>query len=256
MVSPIMVHRLQQMPYVAPASPTPASPGSYCTLLVSQSRQCFCLPCVARLFFHGSSCRSSVPGISRRLWPTLHPVVAVPGDPGNHHGQSGVPTSRASLVLTPIQSSTPWVSAVSSDRSTTPGTASLAPFLVLRILRSSASGNGNRLIRSIFSAITTSPGCSSPSSATAPGGQPGHRKPFPGRCHSNVKPGGLRILNNPLLATKVLGFGTDAKIETSNFHNGRSIEVYANEPIIELVANKSLGSSNWPPGYWLPKLPA
>ena len=48
----------------------------------------------------------------------------------------------------------PALSATSSDKSTMPSTANLAPFALIAATSLSASGSGKRLIRSIFSATT------------------------------------------------------------------------------------------------------
>ena len=56
---------------------------------------------------------------------------------------------------------TPLAPAASSDRSTRPGIASFAPLARIESTNFSASGSGSRLMRSIFSATTTSPDCKS-----------------------------------------------------------------------------------------------
>nr|AAB81647.1 stbD [Pseudomonas syringae] len=71
--------------------------------------------------------------------------------------------TRNSMSCTPCNTTlaTPRDASVNCDRSTIPGTARRAPLALIASTSFSASTRGRRLIRSIFSAMTTSPGCRS-----------------------------------------------------------------------------------------------
>nr|SPD89044.1 hypothetical protein PSCFBP3800_P100065 [Pseudomonas syringae group genomosp. 3] len=71
--------------------------------------------------------------------------------------------TRNSMSCTPCNTTlaTPLDASANSDRSTMPGTAKRAPLALIASTSFPASTKGRRLIRSIFSAMTTSPGCRS-----------------------------------------------------------------------------------------------